>query len=268
MFANVFRREVSMMRTATILWVLGLCLLAGMYFSVYPTFTNDADTMRGVFSSMPEAFRKTMNVDIDKMLSFLGYYSFTMNVIGLVAACAATSIGMVVMTREKSSKTVDFLLTKPVSRTSLFVQKICAGVFMVLTVSISYGFLSYAIAVLAGASNIDIAIFSLLNVALLLVMLSFFAIGVLVAQLARKIRSVTAATIAVSFGFFAIGTVLQLTDAYKAKYLSPIQFFSYTDIVTDGTLHIHGVAMSVLVLFVCAGAAYIVYNNRDVPSLT
>lgn len=255
-----------MMRAGWVIWILALCGVLLMYIALYPTFSGDAEVTKKIFESVPPAIKTALKIDVDTLLSFLGFFAFTFTNITLMAAIHAMHTGVSILSRETRSKTTDFLLSKPRSRTSIFVQKYCAGLFVVL---VTWGVMTAAVFGFAkafGAGDFSIGRFALLMLALFIIQLWFFACGMFAAQIMRRLRSTIPVTLAVVFGFFMVGMLGAILGDEKLRYLSPFQFFDYVDIVAGkGYEPVYGIVAAVSFAAMLA-VTYLLYVKRDVKA--
>lgn len=264
---NVLGRELKMLRTGTILWVVALCGIVLMYISLYPTFSSDADLTRKLFDNFPPAFRAAFGIDVEAMLSFLGFFAFTFTNLTLFASIHAMHTGVSILSRESRSKTTDFLFSKPRSRTNIFMQKYVAGIVVVLITWVIVTVAAFSFAKAFGAGDFDLGRFAQLMGALLMLQLWFFACGMLAAQLRPRLKSTIPITLAVTFGFFMLSTLGAILGDEKFRYVSPFKFFDYMRIVTGNgyeLVYVLIVAGSFAAMLI---ATYMLYTKRDTKAV-
>lgn len=260
---NVFWQELKMMRTGTIIWALALCGMLLMYIGLYPTFSNDAAATQKIFASLPPAIKAALNLDVDALLSFLGFFAFTFTNITLIASIHAMHTGVSIASRESRSKTTDFLLSKPRSRTGIFVQKYLAGVSVIIAVWIVMTAAAFGLAKVFGAGDFSVRHFGLLLLTLLITQLWFFTCGIFVAGLLPRLKSTIPTTLAVVFGFFMIGMLEALLNDQNLRYVSPFKFFNYFDIVSGKGYELPYLIVAGVSAVVMLTVAYLLYKKRD-----
>lgn len=256
-----------MMRAATIVWLSILCLLALMYIALYPTFAADAEATKKIFDEMPAAFRTAMNIDVNTMLSFLGFFAFTFTNISLAAGLYGMFVGVSLLSREQRSKTTDFLLSKPRSRSNVFVQKILAGFCTITAVWLAFTAFSFLLAKIFHAGDFDIARFLGLMSALYAVIVWFFACGLLVSQVKKRIKSPLPVTFGVGFGLFVVGIVGAILQEDKIRYISPFRYFDYVDIAAGKGVEMKFVVIALVTIIISALVAYRIYTKKDVAAV-
>lgn len=253
-----------MMRWSTIIWIAALAGVVLMYLSIYPTFAHDANLTKTLFDNFPPAFKAAFSIDVDTLLSFLGFFAFTFTNLTLIASIHAMYTGVNLLSRESRSKTTDFLLTKPRRRATIYCQKLCAGVtIIVVTWGILYG-TAFGLAKAFGAGNFNVHYFTLLMLSLLIVQLWFLICGFLAAQQLPRLKSTIPVTLAVVFGFFMIGMLAAIINDTHLRYFSPFKFFNYVDIVAGKGYELVYLVIAGISVLVMLVASYILYTKRDV----
>jgi ABC-2 type transport system permease protein len=264
---NVFLHELRMSRGFMLTWFVAFIGLSLMYISLYPAFAHDATATKEMLENLPEAVRSVFSLDFTTILSFLGFYAFILVEYSLFAAFFAMYIGLSIPSRESRSKTTDFLLTKPRSRTSLFFQKMLAGLFVVVC---GWGVMTVSTLVFTRLFNVesfDMTNFMNIQGALLILLLWFYAAGLLVSQLVRRIKSVVALTFGIVFGLFAIGMVQGLIGDEKLRYFSPFRYFNFADLASGQGFEPQFLIVALASLLVAVIVSGVLYIRRDVRAV-
>lgn len=253
-----------MMRGGWVLWIGALCGALLMYIALYPTFSSDAEATRKLFASLPPAISDALGIDVVTMLSFLGFFAFTFTNLTLIAAVHAMHTGLSVLSREARSKTTDFLLTKPSSRTNAFVQKCAAGLLVIVVTWAAMTAAAFGFAKAFGAGDFSVRRFVLLMLAMLIVQLWFFVCGVFVAQCLPRLKATIPTTLAVVFGFFITGMLGAILNDEYLRYLSPLRFFDYVSIAGGNGYELSYLGIAVITSVAMLATAYTLYVRRDV----
>lgn len=263
---NIFRHELKMLRVSTLLWILALSGIVLMYIALYPTFSSDAEVTKKIFENIPPTIKAALKIDVSAMLSFLGFFAFTFTNITLFAGLHAMHTGVSIMSREQRSKTTDFLLSKPRSRTSVFFQKYAAGFLAVFATWAAVTATAFGLARAFGAGDFSIRNFGLLMLALLIVQLWFFVCGAFTAGLLRRIKSTIPVTLAVTFGFFMVGMLGAILGDKWLRYVSPFKFFDYVDIAAGKGYELIYVVIAAVSFVGMLVATYMMYTKKDIKA--
>lgn len=260
---NVLRQELKFVRTSTVLWAFVLVGLATMYIAIYPSFAKDATAMREVFAHVPAAARATLSLDVDSLLSFLGFFAITFTNLSLFASIYAMHTGLAIFSREARSKTTDFLLTKPRRRSQLFTEKLMTGLIAVVGVWMVLVIAAWVLAKVFGAGSFSTARYMLMMLGLLITQLWFFAAGVATSQYMKRVKSTIAPTLAVVFGFFMVGVVAAIVGIDALRYLSPFRYINYSQIATGHGYDMPFIVVAILSAAVLLGLSWQRYMKRD-----
>lgn len=264
---NIYLHELRMIRASTIGWSISLILVTLLFVSIFPTFSQDIETSRKLLENFPPQVRDMFGLSMESFFTFLGFYAYTFTYVGLAGAVQGMNLGLTMLHREVSAKTTDFLLTKPVSRTRVFICKLLAALTAIIVTNIALVIATILMTLLFGAWGFDIKIFALLCGAFLLVQMMFLGIGILVSQITR-VKSVISTSLGIVFGFFAIGLLQALTRDDTLRYLTPFKFFDHMKIVADYAYQVPFVWLSVAVIIVPVVISYIIYTRHDIRSMT
>ncbi len=263
---NVYLHELRMARGSLVGWIAALVLVMALFLSIFPAFHADVETSRKLLAGFPPQVRAMFGLSMETFFTFLGFYAYTFTYVGVAGAVQGMNMGLTMLSREVTSKTTDFLLTKPLTRTSIFVRKLLAVLTAITVTNIVLVASTLGLTIVFGAGNFSMKVFGLLSLAFLLVQLMFVSIGVLVSQLVR-IKSVIAISLGVVFGFFALGMIQSLAGDSILRLVSPFKFFDYMKIVADKTFEVQFVYMAIAVIIIPLVIAYVVYVRHDTRSV-
>ena len=263
---NVYFYELRAIRLRTIAWIIATVALMGMYFSIYPAFSKDADTLRAMFENLPPAMRHIMGIGDMKLFSFLGFMGNIFPFITLIGAVQAATLGLGILSKERAMKMSDFLLTKPKTRRSIFWQKFLAGATTLIITQIIVTAAAFVIAGAVGAGSFSTREFLLFWGAFVLIQFWFYSAGLLVSQLVKKLKATTPLGLGLSFGFFLLAIFAVIIGDESVRWLTPFRFIDYKKIVTDGAYNMVHVLFGLALVVVFTTVCYVIYTRKDVPA--
>lgn len=259
--------ETLWSRRGSLLWyVVGLAALVGITVGVYPTVREGADTFTQLMESMPRGMLSFFgSSDIAEMLSPAGFVNSRVNAsIGaIVLAVFAISLGTAAIAGEEDRRTMDLLLSTPVSRSRIVLERFAAMVTLVVIVALA------VLVVMMVANPIVDLDFSLTNMIasnfeLALLALVFgslaLAVGGLTGRRGVTIGVAAGATVATFFINGLAGLVDWLQGAQK---LTPFYWLQRSDPLAKG-LSIEDTLIMVAVIAVFVGVAVWGFERRDV----
>lgn len=260
---NIYRHELRQLRSSLFAWAIALSLISLLFLSLYPEFSRDITASRAVLEHFPPAIRNAFGLSLSAFFTFLGFYAYTFTYVTLAGAVQAMNLGLGVMVREDQAKTTDFLLTKPITRTRVFLAKSAAALTILAATFAVYCAATAILSFVLGAGDFDAGKFMVMNALFFGLELWFLALGIIVSQLARKVRSTIAYTLSFVFGFFIIGVIGALIGDDKVRFVTPFKYVDYLAYVTHGTIdtkYLITGAVFALIMFI---TGFMLYNKRD-----
>ena len=261
---NIFLFELKALRSSFIIWTFSILLVFfALMTGIYPAFLASANDVAKVFSNYPPEFMIAFGFDAASVFSFGGFFTFTYTYLALTGAIMASSLALSTFSREKRSKCVDFLLTKPIKRGSIFFYKFASG-FLFLT-AMNLLFLGIASLVFRGGrQEADIySRFLLAAVGLFLTQLVFYALGLTFAVFAKKIRSVSGIATAFGFSAFIISALQGILKEEALRYISPLKYFNPESVFQTGSYETKYALTGAVVFLLCLIISYVKFCRSD-----
>lgn len=266
---NIFLYEIKSLRKSMIIWTLSMLGLAALYLSIYPDIAKDAEDFKKLLEGYPAAIRAMLGINIDYITSLLGFYSMIFSFIILCGAIQAMNLGVSILSKESRERTADFLLVKPVSRTTIVSAKLGAALTIVVLTNIMFISLSTLMANIAKTNNFSIKLFVMINLTMFFVQIIFIAIGMVVSVFFKKIKNVLPISLGFVFGFYLIGALLVTDSSNKVeRMLSPFKYFDSTYIIKNGNYETLYLIISAVIVVVSVAVSYIIYNKKDIHAVS
>ena len=258
---TVFKQELTFQRTSLIGWLVALVSTAVMFLALYPTFTEGMDTLREAVSAFPSDVLRSFGMEGDAFFSDAGLVAYTFSYIHLMLAIMGLLWGLTVVGRERIDHMSDFLLTRPLSRTSAICQKIAVGLVSIVVVNLILLLVSYASQLYF---QMDDKTWHVLLATLfmgMLLHLLFFAIGSLMAVLMRTIDNPVGIASGVGLGFYVLLLMGRLVDNEAVMGLSPFRYADPLLLLEEGLEPMH--VAGFLIVSVMALAVSILWFRRS-----
>ena len=259
---NIFFRELKANRKALIIWSICIFLyvLAGM--SKYTAYSSGANS--DVFSKMPATMRALLGIGSFDVTKLSGFFAFLFPYVAIITAIHAALIGSGIIAKEERDKTTEFLMVKPVSRTTVITSKLLAALFNILVVNIVTLISSIVFAEVynKGKSiNHEIIMFLL---SMFIMQLIFMSIGAFLATYMKNAKSSGSMAAIIVIVSYVISKITDVTDKVNGlNILSPFKYFDYQDIVNGGNINFLIALLSLLIVLVFSASAYYFYLRRD-----
>ncbi len=264
---NVFKYELRQYRRSLVSWVAGMSLILFIYLPIMPIFLEESAALREMFGSLNQSVLSAINIDMELVFGTVGFYGFMFTFISIAAAIQAASLGLGIISKENRMKTADFLLSKPRTRLSIFASKLLAALcVLVVTQSVFY-IISTAGMYLASNGNLQFRPFMLINLTYTFQQLAYMAVGMFLAMILPKVKSVISATMALVMGTFIIGMLANLAEIEALRILSPLRYFDTNYIISNSAYDIKYLMLSIVVTVVLIVASGVIYIKRDVKAV-
>ncbi len=247
-------------------WGLGMALLGFIVMWVIP----DVDALQRtteMLQAMPRPLLQFLNADDMAALATpegfisIGFFSRAV----LVFAVYAVSFGLRVTANEEDEGILDVLLSLPVPRWRVVVEKFAAYTLMFLIiVALSLGGLWLATSLTTLPVNMGRVLES--GVAMIPVVLVMMALTTLIAVVVRRKATAVALTSGIIVGSYFIDFLGRAASGTAADSLRLVSFFNYYDfqaIIQTG-IRIGDVVLLVVVTLVLLGGTVWAFARRDI----
>lgn len=261
---NIFAFEMRAQLKTFLIWTVSLVLVFLVFMlGLFHVFMDNKVNIEGAYAGFPPAFAAAFGIVITKMFTYGGFYQFIYTYIAIIGAIMASSIALSAFSREKRSKCVDFLLSKPISRRMIFLSKLLAGLTMLVLANILF----VLTAILAyqgnGQDMSQLNRLILASCALFFMQLVFLAIGTVYATFAKKVRSVSG--IATGFGFagFIMTAMYSMLREEAVRFVAPLTYFEPEKVFSNGGFEVTYAVTAAVVIVVCLGISLTRFCKYD-----
>ena len=261
---EVLLRALHDQTRVLLVWALSAALLVGMYAAVWPS-VRDQPSMSDFLDQMPKAFRALFASTGADMSTPVGYVQIELMsfmgpllVIGYALTTGAGSVG-----GEEDRHTLDLLLSTPVSRSRVVLEKFAEMVLGTVLVAAAVGL---SLLLIGGTTGLDLPVGRTAAA-----MLHLCLLGLVFGTLALALSAATGRT-TLSRAVAAVAAVVAYTVnglAPLVDWLEPLQklspFYQYIghDPLRSGVA-VTSVLVAVGTVLVLAGAAVLGFRRRDV----
>jgi ABC-2 type transport system permease protein len=264
---NIFIHELRAYRKSTIIWTISLIMIVVLFMSFYSSFAKDAEAFTKIMEGYPETIRNLLGVNLGNFFTILGFYSFPLTFITLCGAIQAMNLGTSIVSKEVVEKTADFLLTKPVTRTTIMTAKLMAAFSSLVVTNIFYLAAASFIAFQVKADDFSFKLFIMLSLTMFFVQLIFLAIGIFISVTVPRIKSVLTVSLATVFSFYFLGMFSSTTGEETKRYLSPFNYFDTAYIMKNTSYEAPFLITGAVIIIILITASYYIYVKKDIHSV-
>ena len=267
MLRNVFLKSLRDLRRSFAWWTVGLAGYVVLIASVYPTVRDNPD-LEKLVESYPEALKAFIafggQFDFTSAAGYLGseLFSFMMPALFLVASVGH---GAGTLAGEEERGTIDLLLSSPLSRTRIALEKLAAmcvevaGLGVVLWLALWLGARVFSMEVsgahLAAATAV-----------LVLLALAYGAIAFMVAAGTGRKTLAIGLTVALAVGAYLVNSLASLVDVLEPfQKATPFYHYAAADPLHRG-LDPWNMLFLVAVGAVAAAVGVLLFDRRDLAA--
>ena len=250
-------------RAGIIGWCVAIGLLAVMDLAVFPTVQRMSGQMQDLLKSYPEALKAMFGLGSDfgtgpgyldsEFFSFLG---------PLVVLAAGIGFGAGADAAEEERGTIDWLMSAPLSRGRVIVEKALGVLLAVLATS---AVLTVALLIGSPAAGLGLGTAGILaaTVSLTLLGWAFASVSVMVGAVTGHRWIATGAAVALGLGGFLLTSLARIVpDLESWRWLSPFTWYASGDALA-GRLHAGYLAALALTTVVALAVAGLAFQHRD-----
>jgi len=264
---NIFIHELKANGKSTVIWTVSLALIVIFFLSIYPSFAKDADAFSKMLSGYPEAIRNALGMHLGSFFTILGFYCFPLTFITLMGAIQAMNLGTAIVSKEVREKTADFLLTKPVTRTTVLTAKLLAATVSIIITNIVYIAAGILMANQVKTDDFSTKLFILLSLTMFFIQLIFLALGIIISVIVPKIKSVLSVSLSTVFVFYFLGMLSDSTGEDAKRYITPFKYFDTAYILKHSSYESSFFIVGAIIIILAIAGSYFVYTKKDIHAV-
>lgn len=260
---NVFLRELRANRKALIIWSICMFLLVLSGMGKYTAYSSGS-VSNDIFDKMPFGLKALFGMGSFDVSTVSGFFAFLFPYLEITVAIHAGLLGAGIIAKEELDKTTEFLMVKPLSRTSVILSKLSAALLNILVVnSVTLISSILMVSVYSKGESVTEEVVLLL-VSMLAVQLIFFSVGAFFAAFLRKPKAAGSITTAILLGGFILSKMIAFNEKLNVlNVLSPFQYFSIEDVVYESALNPVILLLSCLLALGLLLSCIYFYRKRD-----
>lgn len=259
---TLLKHELRQGRTALSIWTAAIGFLLTVCVFIFPEMKGEMENLGDVFGSMG-SFSDAFGMDQLNFGTLVGFYAIECgNVLGLGGAFYAAICAAGILSKEEKDGTAEFLLTHPISRRTVLMQKLAAILIQITVMNVVVYLLSIGSMALIGEA-VPWKEVNLMHLAYYCLQLELGGICYGVSAFLRKGSLGVGLGIAVML-YFAnlISNMAEVAEGLR--YITPFAYCDGADIVTNGNLDLLLLGIGFLFTAVGIGSAFWKYCRKDI----
>lgn len=259
---TLLKSELKRNRTPLIIWSASIAFLLFICLIIFPDMKSQVSELNTAFSSMG-GFTEAFGMDRLNMGELMGFYGLECgNILGIGGSFFAAYIGVSALADEEKNRTAEFLMTHPVSRGKIVLDKLLSVLIQILILNV-VGVLTSLIVISAIGEDVQINEFFLLHLAYLLLQIEIAAVCFGISAAIR--RSGTGIGLGLAAILYFLNIIANLTEkADWLKYITPFGYAEAADIIANSEIDWVLAVIGCIVTAAGIAAAFIVYIRKDI----
>lgn len=262
---NIYWRELSINRQAMLIWSVILAGLGILMIAFFPTIAQQAESMQQLMAGMPQGLLAAFGMDKISLTDILGYYSTEWyTTLTLFGSIYAIMLASGILSKEENDKTIEFLLSKPVSRSEILGVKLLSIITLITVFNLLITVVMYISLEVFKTDDYSLTLFLLLSLAALLLHLTFASIGFLASVIIRRSQKVLPFSLGLVMVSYFLGIAAVLSEKLDfLKYFSPFKYVEAVDILTQQRIDPKYLIIMVLINVIAVAMSYYLYRRKD-----
>jgi len=265
---NIYKYEIKSQFKNFIIWTVSLLLTMYIFMGgIYPVFQKSAVDFLKVMEGFPKQFTQAFGFQIFSLFSYEGYYSFAFGYIAMVAAIMAVIVSLSVFAREKKVKCLDFLMTKPISRSKIFWIKLLVCLTIIGVTNVIYVVGNMIMFEQNNQSSDLTGRFMLASLGMFFTQLVFLAIGLFLATFSKKIRSISGFATSIGFIAFILSALSNIIEGEFVNFIALLKYFDPSVVMEKGYFEVKYMLAAVVLIVLCTVTSYVKFCKSDIHAV-
>lgn len=260
---TLFFHELKRSRLPLTIWSAAISFMLAVCIVIFPEMSKEmGEYTTNMFSDLG-TFSEAFNLDKLDFSRFMDYFGIECaNVLGLGGAFFAALGGISMLSKEQKDNTADFLLTHPISRTSVVTQKLLALFTEVFILNAVVFAVSYVAIVIIGEQ--------VKMTTLILIFLSFLILQLEIASVTFSISAFLKGNgigiglgLALMLYFFNI--IANITEGTEfLRYVTPYAYADSAYIIKNIAIEIKYLIIGAIITIAAVITAFTKYRKKDI----
>ena len=260
---NIIKRELKLNIRQLIIFsaiVASFMLLMDFMFPVVQKMAPQMDELMAEFS---DSFLAAFNMDdlgFDTITSFFGTEGYLY--VNLIIGAYAAILGSSILLKEKTDKTFEYLMTKPISRRSIYFGKLISGFLNILAISLVVFVIN--LVAFSIVDVLDIKALLLLTLGTFLLALFIYMFSFFMALFSKKTRDAMGMGMGLLFGSYLLFIISLISDKIEfLKYFSVFYYIDSTPLIKEHYFNLFYILGFLLIMGVLKYLGFVIYKKQD-----
>lgn len=259
---TLLKHELSEGKQMLFIWTAIIAGMFGVCIFVYPEMKTQMEDISGMFSNLG-SFSAAFGMDKINFGEFLGFFSVECgNILGLGGSFFAALIGISSLAKEEKEQTAEFLLTHPIKRSSVVLQKFCALILQIFSLNIVV-ILVTVLSISAIGETPDAKTLSLMFLAYFILQIETASVCFCCSSFLN--RKGLGGGLGVAALFYFINILSNLTEKMSfLKFITPFSYVEGSNIISEGGINFSYLSVGFIITALSIITAFYQYQKKDI----
>jgi ABC-2 type transport system permease protein len=236
-----------------------------LILGIYPSMADMGEDITKLMDKLPEELGKALGMDEKTWSSIIGFYSTYYGIyIILLVGIYTMSTGTTIISKEEKDGTSEFLLTKPISRKSVFWTKM-ASLFTLSMIIYVIQTICAVVGLMAFGNTIDWGGFTIMHIHGLVLILFFTALGVLLSFFFTPKKNFMGMVVGIIFGSYFLNAISKTAESIEwIGYISGFHYLEFTPTDPNYELNIWATIVFPILAILIMIFAYHTFKKKDI----
>lgn len=260
----VWKHEIRQNYKTLLIWSLVVGALTAIFMLMFKSLEGEISQMADAYANMG-GFSAAFGMDKISFTTPMGFYGIEAGaMLSICGAMFGAMTGINMLSKEEHNHTAEFLLTHPVSRNKVILQKLLCTIFQVAVfnvICILFAVISFKMI----EADIEWKKMMLFQLAQFLMHLEVACICFGISAFTR--RQNTGAGLGFAAILYFMGIMYNISEgAESLKYITPFIYSDAGTIMSEETIDMVLVGIGLLIAMGCVAAAFLKYHRKDIAS--
>lgn len=265
MIWNLYSKELKRNLRNLAIWTTVVVLLTLLTMAMFPFMKDKGESMQGMMKMMPKSMLKAFGIDPQMWSSILGLYNayFGFYLVLLMGIFSGTN-GANAFSKEQREKTAEFLITKPITRSQIFLTKMLIVLTLLILIIGIQTFAAYLGIILFG-DGVNWLTFFTMHFHGFILLVFFTSVGVLLSMLLKAKLNFMGAIVGLVFGSYFIDTISKAVEQVKwLGYLSPNHYLNFNIFIPNYGLNWASITFFLVLSFALIITSFLIFQKKDI----
>lgn len=261
---TIFKHEWRTGRISFLIWTGVIAVFLFICMMLFPEMKGQMESVSQMFSAMG-TFTAAFGMDKINFGEPMGYYGTECgNIIGIGGALFAALLGAEALASEEKNHTAEFLLTHPVLRARVVLEKLLAVYTQILAMNVSLTVIAF-LSFLIIKEEAAMPEFLLLHLAYTLLQLELASICFGISAFVK--RSGLGIGIGIATVMYFLNLMANISDSVGfLKYITPFGYAEASDIIATSSLDVKLAAIGCVFAVCGVCIAFYKYTKKDISA--